>query len=622
MKSTRIWICSCMPTILIVGLLGLAFLSPASAQSLPVVPGCSVELYAELQAPVKLCFTPDGVMYVGNRSTSEASVYRIQSGSVSLYGSPLWKAGAVGYDKDGLISGTPGAVLAGGGMYSESHLTAVLPDQTTTRRLWEGLSSPGDIAFDSTGRMLLVDVTSRDVYQSRAGERTVLLTCPLQDCHCMAIDRDDNIFISMGHYAQAKVLAYRSDGVPIGNPILEGQITTRSPFPIAFGNGGVWGDSLYVTANYVLMRFDSPLGSPGSFTTIGTGFNNVAYADMEFGPDGALYVSDQIGHKILRIAPTNSSPSAEAGANMAINSADQSLKTIQGTASDPDDDAMQYRWLEGTVELTAWTPLVGGAAPLNLGTVPTLTLGDHVLTLEVSDGTGTGSDTMTLTLLNTPPVGVLNPVSLTVEIGSPFTIQATAADFDGDMLAFLWVKGADLLGSGSIDTPDDGSPVAVADMAIGANDPRFGLGVHAVDLVLDDPVNGPVTTTATVTVEDSTVPTLSPVSSESILWPPNHQLRPVRITANASDNGGAVTLAASVQSNEPQDDGGDGSTDQDWTTPIIDNQAGTIDVSLRAERSGSGSGRIYTITITATDQSGNASVATVEVRVPHDRKNK
>lgn len=622
MKATRIWICSCTPTILIVGLLGLAFLSPASAQSLPVVPGCSVGLYAELQAPVKLCFAPDGAMYVGNRSTSEASVYRIESGSVSLYGSPLWKAGAVGYDKDGLISGTPGAVLAAGGMYSESHLTAILPDQTTTRRLWEGLSGPGDIAFDSTGRMLLVDVTSRVVYQSRAGERTVLLTCPLEDCHCMAIDRDDNIFISMGHYAQAKILAYRCDGVPIGNPILEGQITTRSPFPIAFGNGGVWGDSLYVIANNVLMRFDSPLGSPGSFTTIGTGFSYVAYADMDFGPDGALYVSDQIGNKILRIAPTNSAPSAEAGANMAINSADQSLKTIQGTANDPDDDAMQYRWLEGTVELTTWTPVVGGAAPLNLGAVPALALGDHVLTLEVSDGTATRSDTMTLTVRNTPPVGVLNPASLTVELGSAFTIHATAADFDGDTLAFLWVKGADVLGSGTIAAPVDGSPIAVPDLVIGANDPLFGLGVHAVDLVLDDPANDPVTTAATVTVEDSTVPTLAPVSSESILWPPNHELRPITITANASDNGGGVTLTASVASNEPQEDGGDGSTDEDWTTPVIDNQAGTISVRLRAERSGSGSGRVYTITITATDQSGNASVATVEVGVPHDRRKK
>lgn len=224
--------------------------------------------------------------------------------------------------------------------------------------------------------------------------------------------------------------------------------------------------------------------------------------------------------------------------------------------------------------------------------------------------------------VNTPPVGVLTPAPLTIEIGSPFTIKATAADPDGDMLTYQLVKGSEVLASGTIDAPDDGSPIAVADLVVGTNDPRFELGSHMIDLVLDDPVNEPVTTTATVTVQDSTSPEISPASSESILWPPNHELRPITITANASDNGGGVALTATVQSNEPQEDGGDGSTDQDWTTPIIDDQASTIDLSLRAERSDSGSGRVYTITITATDLSGNASVATVEVRVPHDRRNK
>ncbi len=328
------------------------------------------------------------------------------------------------------------------------------------------------------------------------------------------------------------------------------------------------------------------------------------------------------GYIMEKEEPENLAPTAEAGANVVINSADQSLTTIQGAADDSDGDPLQYRWLEGDAALTAWAPVVNGAAPLNLGSIPALPLGDHVLTLEASDGTATGCDTMTLTLLNTPPVAVLNPASLAIEIGSAFTIKATAADFDGDLLTYQWVKGSEVLGSGVVTAPNDGSPIAIADLVVSANDPPFDLGAHSINLVLHDPVNGPITATATVTVKDSTLPTLRPVSSESILWPPDHALRPVTIQANASDNGGSVTLAATVCSNEPQEDGGDGSTDQDWTTPVIDNLTGTIDVSLRAERSGSGGGRVYTITITATDQSGNASVATVEVRVPHDRKNR
>ena len=40
---------------------------------------------------------------------------------------------------------------------------------------------------------------------------------------------------------------------------------------------------------------------------------------------------------------------------------------------------------------------------------------------------------------------------------------------------------------------------------------------------------------------------------------------------------------------------------------------------LRAERSGTGSGRIYTITCQATDAYGNSTVASVTVTVPHDK---
>src|SRR4030095_4167391 len=39
---------------------------------------------------------------------------------------------------------------------------------------------------------------------------------------------------------------------------------------------------------------------------------------------------------------------------------------------------------------------------------------------------------------------------------------------------------------------------------------------------------------------------------------------------------------------------------------------------LRSERSGNGTGRIYTISVTCTDQYGNSSTSTTTVTVPHD----
>lgn len=68
----------------------------------------------------------------------------------------------------------------------------------------------------------------------------------------------------------------------------------------------------------------------------------------------------------------------------------------------------------------------------------------------------------------------------------------------------------------------------------------------------------------------------------------------------------------SVASNEPVNGTGDGDTAPDWQI------TGDLTVNLRAERSGSGSGRVYSITTQCADVAGNSSppqlVTTV---VPH-----
>ena len=97
-----------------------------------------------------------------------------------------------------------------------------------------------------------------------------------------------------------------------------------------------------------------------------------------------------------------------------------------------------------------------------------------------------------------------------------------------------------------------------------------------------------------------------------VLWSPNHKMALVTVNYDVKDNCGAVTTALTVTSNEPVNGSGDGGTSPDWE--ILD----ANHVRLRAERSGNSNGRIYTITITATDSAGGSSRQTVTVTVPHN----
>jgi hypothetical protein len=98
------------------------------------------------------------------------------------------------------------------------------------------------------------------------------------------------------------------------------------------------------------------------------------------------------------------------------------------------------------------------------------------------------------------------------------------------------------------------------------------------------------------------------------LWPPNHKLVEVaRLKANDALSGlSPESLYVYGTSNEPEDGRGYRNS-----TPDIVVSGGRV--QLRAERSGTGNGRVYTITASATDQAGNSAMTTVTCTVPHDQ---
>ncbi len=114
---------------------------------------------------------------------------------------------------------------------------------------------------------------------------------------------------------------------------------------------------------------------------------------------------------------------------------------------------------------------------------------------------------------------------------------------------------------------------------------------------------------------DSLAPVITAVTaSPNTLVQANHQMVPIHIGVSASDNSGqAVTCRiVSVASNEPVQGLGDGDTAPDWLI------TGNFTVNLRAERSGKGSGRIYTVTVECADASGNRASSFGTVTVPRN----
>jgi hypothetical protein len=111
---------------------------------------------------------------------------------------------------------------------------------------------------------------------------------------------------------------------------------------------------------------------------------------------------------------------------------------------------------------------------------------------------------------------------------------------------------------------------------------------------------------------DEIAPTVEVSVTPEVLWPPNHRYRHVTATVVAEDDfdeDPTVTLV-SVTSNEPDDGIDDGHTINDIV--VLDD----FHFLLRAERSGLGEGRVYTITYSVTDDCGNETIGTATVTVP------
>jgi uncharacterized repeat protein (TIGR01451 family) len=99
------------------------------------------------------------------------------------------------------------------------------------------------------------------------------------------------------------------------------------------------------------------------------------------------------------------------------------------------------------------------------------------------------------------------------------------------------------------------------------------------------------------------------------LWPPNHKFVNVSIAGVLDPDGDPVTTRiVGISQDEPLLARGDGNTCPDGKG------VGTGIASLRAERSGTGDGRVYRVSFTASDGQGGQCTGSVRICVPHDQR--
>jgi hypothetical protein len=151
----------------------------------------------------------------------------------------------------------------------------------------------------------------------------------------------------------------------------------------------------------------------------------------------------------------------------------------------------------------------------------------------------------------------------------------------------------------------------------------FRPGTNEVSITASNGVDAAASCSTTVIVQDTIPPVIhSVVATPNKLWPPNHKLVTVKVGIRATDACGPLRYRiVRVESNEPEDGSGDGTTSPDYVFNRQWVRASPVSLQLRAERSGNASGRTYTVWVSCADPAGNEPPrpAAVTVVVPHDQ---
>lgn len=311
----------------------------------------------------------------------------------------------------------------------------------------------------------------------------------------------------------------------------------------------------------------------------------------------------------VHITNINQPPVADAGPDQTVQEGSPVL--LDGTASyDPDVEPLTYQW---TQLFGPAVTLLGGNTVLPTFVAPNVGAGGAtiVFDLTVTDPHNlTGPDSVSINISNVNQLPIANAgADQTVNENTLVTLNGTlSADPDLDALSFTWTQTAGplvTLTGGTTASPTFTAP------AVGAGGMMF-----TFRLVASDGQASSAADTVNILVQDTNDPPVCTLAqaSPNLLWPPNHTMVPVTIAGITDPNDQAITITfTAVTQDEPVNGLGDGDTSPD--AAVSGNQ-----ILLRAERAGTGNGRVYQVHFTATDDQGGSCSGSVKVGVPHSKK--
>ncbi len=231
------------------------------------------------------------------------------------------------------------------------------------------------------------------------------------------------------------------------------------------------------------------------------------------------------------------------------------------------------------------------------------------VTMTATDPEGNTSEFSAWALPNRRPVanaGADRTLEGNITDGAKVQLDGSGStDADGDALSYTWTW-----------TDQE----QVTHTATGVSPTVFlELGSTTVTLVVKDGHADSAPVTVTIKVQDTPPPdfTFTSLLSGGELWPPDHRMELAATLSGVYDVcDAAPAVVINVSANEPilSDGTGDGNTNPDF---MVIKSGAIWQIWLRAERSG-GSSRIYEISVTVSDCSGNSHDAEATVTVPQD----